>query len=148
MKEPLFRRASLDTFAPATALPTRTNHHPHYATITPKPQLRKRSGEVSVDDPRFIGYAYIEGSDNGDGGNNPGTSMASLSCSSSLDNAELSFQSSNILAMSITHYQQAMAFTAAVPQAPTYAPLQPTAWMHQSSSSLVAQLRDGKITSR
>jgi hypothetical protein len=71
MKRPLFRRASLESFATPTSVPTRTNHHPHYAAITPKPELRKRNGELSPDDPRFIGYAYIGGGDP----SNPGTSM-------------------------------------------------------------------------
>jgi hypothetical protein len=68
MKQPLFRRASLESFATTTA--SGTVHHPHHATITPRPELRKRSGsELSVDDPRFIGYAFIEGAES-----DPGTS--------------------------------------------------------------------------
>ena len=70
MKQPLLKRASLESFGKPTA--SRTLKHPQYATITPKPELKKRSsGELSPDDPRFIGYAYIEG-----GESNPGTSMS------------------------------------------------------------------------
>ncbi|KAN0104120.1 hypothetical protein V8E51_009865 [Hyaloscypha variabilis] len=69
MKQPPLRRASLESFATPTA--SRTIHHPHHATITQKPELKKRSsGELSPDDPRFIGYAYIEGEES-----NPGTTI-------------------------------------------------------------------------
>jgi hypothetical protein len=68
MKQPLFVRASLEYFATRTA--SRTIHQPHYATITAKPDLRKRNGELSPDDPRFIGYAFLGGDPS-----NPGTSM-------------------------------------------------------------------------
>jgi len=74
MKQPLLKRASLESFAKPT--PSRTINHPHYATITPKPELKKRSGgELSPDDPRFIGYAYLAG----DGESAPGTSTSSSS---------------------------------------------------------------------
>lgn len=69
MKQPLFVQASLESFATRTA--SRTIHHPHYATITAKPELRKRNGELSPDDPRFIGYAFLGGGDP----SNPGTSI-------------------------------------------------------------------------
>jgi len=69
MKQPLFVRASLEPFATPTT--SRTIHHPHYATITAKPELRKRNGELNPNDPRFIGYAFLGGGDP----SNPGTSM-------------------------------------------------------------------------
>jgi hypothetical protein len=60
MKKPPHKRASPEYISfptetlLAASLPTEDN--PHDAIITPKLELKKRSGELGPDDSRFIGY--------------------------------------------------------------------------------------------
>lgn len=63
MKRHPHKRASLEFASSPTfaALAAVTATRSHDATITAKPELKKRSGKLSNTDPRFIGYDMLFG---------------------------------------------------------------------------------------